>query len=163
MKIRTGFVSNSSSSSFIVAFAKVPESQEELQQMLFGDDEKFSIYGDAFLTADVAAVVWRDLKVAKPIKQKEAEETMSYGYMGYDGGPSMDDFRVQGSRWETDYDAYEAASKAYANGRAQSFFEENKEAKIFKFSYSDNDGALMSAIEHGGTFDRLPRIVISHH
>jgi hypothetical protein len=68
MKIRTGFVSNSSSSSFIVAFAKVPESQEELQQMLFGDDEKFSIYGDTFLTADVAAVVWRDLKVAKPIR-----------------------------------------------------------------------------------------------
>lgn len=37
MKIRNGFVSNSSSSSFVVAFPKKPETVEEVKDMLFGN------------------------------------------------------------------------------------------------------------------------------
>ena len=37
MKIRNGFVSNSSSSSFIVAFPKMPDSKEELKSFLNSD------------------------------------------------------------------------------------------------------------------------------
>ncbi len=39
MKIRTGFVSNSSSSSFVVAFPHKPESAEDVKKMLFGKQE----------------------------------------------------------------------------------------------------------------------------
>jgi len=34
---------------------------------------------------------------------------------------------------------------------------------IYYFHYSDNDGENWSDMEHGGTFDELPYIQISHH
>ena len=39
MKIRTGFVSNSSSSSFVVAFSHRPKSVKDLKEMMFGKQE----------------------------------------------------------------------------------------------------------------------------
>ena len=41
MKIRNGFVSNSSSSSFIVAFPEKPKSAEHVRKMMFGDETDF--------------------------------------------------------------------------------------------------------------------------
>ena len=41
MKIRRGFVSNSSSSSFVVAWAKKPESEEEIRKALFGNETEY--------------------------------------------------------------------------------------------------------------------------
>lgn len=48
MKIRNGFVSNSSSSSFIVSFDKKPSSAEELREILFGDKEYIEHRYDLF-------------------------------------------------------------------------------------------------------------------
>jgi len=44
MKVRNGFVSNSSSSSFIVAWNKKPESVEEVKNILFGDAKTHYMY-----------------------------------------------------------------------------------------------------------------------
>ena len=42
MKIRNGFVSNSSSSSFVVAFPKMPKDVQELKQILFWDQQSYT-------------------------------------------------------------------------------------------------------------------------
>ena len=41
MKIRQGFVSNSSSSSFVVAFPTTPKSVLEVQKIVFGEQQEY--------------------------------------------------------------------------------------------------------------------------
>jgi hypothetical protein len=64
MKVRQGFVSNSSSSSFVVAFAKVPQSREELKALLWGSQERLSIYDDGITTEEASRTLWCDLQEA---------------------------------------------------------------------------------------------------
>ena len=58
MKIRQGFVSNSSSSSFILCFDKEPKSHEDVKKVIFGDKEKFmACWSDKFLETEQASKV----------------------------------------------------------------------------------------------------------
>ena len=83
MKIRNGFVSNSSSSSFVVAFPRKPKSIEETGDMLFGQgynpNERVDYkYNDTnFTKGQVAEKVFEDTRCNrcyKPTKNQIAEE-----------------------------------------------------------------------------------------
>lgn len=59
MKIRKGFVSNSSSSSFVVTFPKKPETKEELAGMM-GECHPTTQWGDKAITSeDVVDYIWK--------------------------------------------------------------------------------------------------------
>ena len=65
MKIRNGFVSNSSSSSFILKFDKLPESVEEVRELLYGENPPlFATFwsDDAVSTKKVAEILFRDIE-----------------------------------------------------------------------------------------------------
>ena len=65
MKLRNGFVSNSSSSSFIVAFPKKPDSVEVLMEMMFPGwqpNQKIEQYGHEMTIVDICSVVFRDIQ-----------------------------------------------------------------------------------------------------
>ena len=67
MKVRNGFVSNSSSSSFILKFDKIPETKEELRIMLYGENPPiFTAHwdDDAISTEQVASIIFNDIESA---------------------------------------------------------------------------------------------------
>lgn len=72
MKIRHGFVSNSSSSSFVVAFDKEPKSMEDVKIAMFGAEEHFpSTYSEySYSTNQIAETVWRDIQGQRPNHRK---------------------------------------------------------------------------------------------
>jgi hypothetical protein len=70
MKLRNGFVSNSSSSSFLVVFDNKPQSAEEIQKILFGD-EKTILYKtyqhiEAFASSELTNTIYNDIKRQDP-------------------------------------------------------------------------------------------------
>jgi len=67
MKVRNGFVSNSSSSSFILKFDKVPETKEEMRVLLYGENPPiFTAHwdDDAISTEQVASILFNDVQSA---------------------------------------------------------------------------------------------------
>jgi len=167
MKIRNGFVSNSSSSSFIVAFKKLPKSIKEMQDMLFGDEPYYKNpyyypedkkYGSepSWLAQEVAARVFRD--VLEPIPIKELAIHFRGYIMDYDA-PDRDSF----SQNCDGHDQWWKAMEEYSIKAAESFVKNNPGAKFYEFEYSDNDGPFDTALEHGNLFERLPHVTISNH
>lgn len=50
-----------------------------------------------------------------------------------------------------------------AKKSAEEHWERLKDLDVYVLSYSDNDGECGIVMEHGGIFDHLPHVAISHH
>jgi len=67
MKVRSGFVSNSSSSSFVVAFPKKPKSFDDVYELMFNSEEggiQPYDFIDGMSHSQIAMRVWEDIKKA---------------------------------------------------------------------------------------------------
>jgi hypothetical protein len=177
MKIRIGFVSNSSSSSFIVGFPKIPASVEDIEYMLFDSSDELYVnpYPDRKLEEDgsysekyagwdtrfVANIVFSDIKNRASVSEKEiSDELMDGSWEGeyeYRFAPS-DLTHEQKKHY---YDLVNAKRREVAERKASQLREKLGDV-IYIFDYQD-DEPLGSAMEHGTLFDRLPHIRISKH
>lgn len=158
MKIRNGFVSNSSSSSFVVAFKEIPKTVGTMEDLLFGDIDEFGQW-EKFPVRDAARRVFEDLKAQKkPLTKEQIVEEFAVGYIN--GYPEINSFYKDK---EIDWEAYKKAVQKNAEKEAKKFMNKNKDRKFYIFSYSDKDGAFMCEMEHSGIFDNLPHVCISRH
>jgi len=164
MKIRLGFVSNSSSSSFLVSFENEPKNKDEMAKLLFGKDYLDQLYVDPYNEeswpcCDVASIVWNDFKDKKPLSMGEMVEVVVCGY--FDGKPDY----PHGIGFDNDkIEEYHKECDLAAKGFLNNFIKRlpNK-YNIYSFNYSDNDSSLGSAMEHGYLFRRLKHLGISYH
>jgi len=82
MKVRNGFVSNSSSSSFIVAFEKRPNNSDEVEKLLYDISVRSHIN-----TSVIAEKVYNDLSINSATLD-EIADAISGGY--FEGQPRAD-------------------------------------------------------------------------
>jgi hypothetical protein len=161
MKIRTGFVSNSSSSNFIVAFSKKPESAEEVKGILFPDgNNRYGCYGDFYSTEQVSETVWKDIQRQKPNDKNKIWDA-AHGWLEGDPGSNWEDFEDEDGKM--DWKARNKASCEHRQKVIKEFNEQNPDTYIYCFEYADDNGSYFGALEHGGLFNALPHIVISRH
>jgi hypothetical protein len=170
MKTRSGFVSNSSSSSFVIALARLPKSAEELHGWMFPDGPcDINPYGDVISSQQAAAQAFEDLteKSRLTYDQMVAEFGTGTIYCSIKeiGWPEHPDWSAGDTPEDRKslYDKYAAELKAAARKLADAFICMNPKAEFHRVEYSDDDGEFYTVMEHGGVFDNLPHQCISHH
>ena len=172
MKLKTDFVTNSSSSSFVVAFEQ---------------KTTFTYLKDKIMFMEKAMVVWKDCRkqrIQKLTPENDAlierilAETVSGYYPGYNNNEIKEQdflnenrYSITGRLWDEEnrhirehyYREQDRRRSLGALKPAMEFIKNNMNNYIGFFSYADGDGAFMSEMEHGGTFNRLSCLTISHH
>ncbi len=167
MKIKLSFVTNSSSSSFVVAFPK---------RIKFLDDVKKYIEDKKAKTVFNDAINQRPL-IAKPTGKKVLKEVIAKLNSGYyPTAPDwLDDFEAFKKEHSlTTAEVYKTFLKEFDEkfGKkctevlgpiAKKFLTEAEGQYIYFFEYGDEDGEYFSEMEHGSTFKLLKHLIISNH
>lgn len=170
MKIRQGFVTNSSSSSFIVVFDQAPKSAKEVQELLFGpnsDGTKFGCIYDntSYPVEDVAETVWNDIQNQQPndvqaiLNEMSGERMVPYGHFEQflkDDKNNDTDFR---KKWELE----DRLSTFAGMLTLDTFISEHQGKLFYIFEYGDDNGNYEASLEHGDLFKRLPHKTYSKH
>lgn len=164
MKIRNGFVSNSSSSSFVIAFDGDPNDVEYLKNRLFdGQDEVEGLYGDGTVSTDDACAHILSvlnasghpvdvLQIADEIRGYECDPRM----------PSRPDYFDNKGDYDALYQKYQKQSMVASLMIAEDFIAKNGKDNVYILEFSD-DSSIGSFVEHGDFLTKLPVIVVNKH
>lgn len=168
MKIRNGFVSNSSSSSFIVAFPREPITHEELYKLLcpncdtrFDMDENYHLVDPMYQGEEYT--IKSDEDVVNRISQDMVHEALeSHIIDQYKSMFWYEAYRKLGND-DIAIDKYttEKAIKGYQQLIKQAEDRFGTEYTFYMFSYGDEDGE--GWLEHSDIFSALPSQRFSHH
>ena len=172
MKIRNGFVSNSSSSSFIVAFPSKPRGAGETRIMVFKNASPNSIISrfddsDKSTVKQISEFIYKDIKSKESASLKEVEAffqgASEYDFPNYfpkiEYGDPKDTKEEGDKRWKE----YEEKTEIAAKKMAKEFYDKYKDNFIYIVEYSDNDSDFMAMMEHSEIYENLPYKVISNH
>jgi len=153
MKIRASFVSNSSSSSFVVKFERFQLSKEYLK-LLMDLPESLLWFETAVSSDSIVDRVWEDL-------QNQLDNQNAIDEYGVREIQVAKRLLIEGVNIvEFDY-LTRLAERRIMRMRLS----RNKSSETFWawFSYSDNNGTLETVMEHANIFGSLPHVTFGHH
>lgn len=165
MKIRNGFVSNSSSSSFLVAFPRPVESAEDLQDFLFKSKESFDYDGHTYSAAEVVDALYSEKMM--PLTFEELRTEIEGGW--FPGMPDYPfcDLHAPENEQKRIQDAYRDKFERFMDARYREFLEQTPGSVYYRFSVGDNHGdvigALGAALENGDVWDEILHIRCNNH
>lgn len=169
MKLRGGFVSNSSSSSFVIALPKYC-TPHEVEKLMFGDGagEKYEFpfewRDEKWRTDSIAEAVHAVYRVWRKIFWDKDEEELKKFILSEMLVGHVDEFPPPPiSNNDEEWEKWEREREEVAKKLLDKFMEEHKGKDIILVTFGDEHGLLSSAIEHGDALDRLPHIRICQH
>lgn len=191
MKTRNGFVSNSSSSSFIVGIDPECKTFEEwCEKGIFNWEGLFKNDGTKINLDDqepeytatyhkCLKYIWDDIHEKKPCELNKIEKYLvertksgtqpdtsifTYTFVDTFCDPHNHGYNFEDNEREKVIKKMESAGRTWNTLMVQSPVREmNEQYLLYKISYSDNDGEFMNQMEHGDHWKMIPCIIISEH
>ncbi|NPV13091.1 MAG: hypothetical protein HPY57_15095 [Ignavibacteria bacterium] len=141
MKIRNGFVSNSSSSSFIVVWDKKPTSVEEVHQILFNGEKLHTYWDDSYDAKELAQIIFNDtkqlskdeiIKIQRELYQYNSWSDKNYWYSkGYKPNKELCRKYEEEMKIASDQEKYwEDVLKKFSDKEKQTFLRKNKLERV---------------------------------
>ena len=158
-------MSNSSSSSFIVAFPRIPVDANDLREMLLGDAIGYSGHytSEVWSAMEVADFAWNSMngeldeeQVCAEFESGHINGDPEYPVDMYDEGVSQEERRKRYQEWQDKL-------IAHRHEKAKKFMEQTPDTHYYQLEFGDECGGLEAAMEHGDLFQKLPHYVISNH